>query len=735
MKSPRHLFHTIIAVIVLFPAFQASAQESDSLLTHQACEVSISAERNAPALARLKPVHGFLLTSGKKTESINLQVSGADLSSAISRQIFSRVPGLSIWENDGSGIQVSVASRGLSPNRSWEFNVRQNGHDISPDVFGYPEAYYSPPAEAIDRIEIIRGSASLQFGPQFGGLLNYKIKNGKGKEAVFYEGRQTLGSFALSDSYHALGGSKGKVSWYTFYHRRSADGWRQNSEYLTQTAYASLDWQISQNWQLSASFTHSDYLSQQPGGLSDEEFEVNPKQSKRSRNWFGAPWNVAAVNLEGSITSNLSMQVKAFGIVAERNSVGWLKAINVPDTINTALQAYNPRQVDRDAYYSRGLETRFLYGYDFLGRQMKLAAGARYSFSETHRRQQGEGSSGFGYDLEVAEAGFGKDLEYENENLAFFAENIFQVTDAFTITPGLRYENIMSTASGYFSTAAGDMQEQSRKRNVLLFGIGSEYQFAETNLYANFSQAFRPVTYSELTPSATSDSIDSNLKDASGFNLDAGYRGNWNGLLSFDVSIFTLSYDNRIGNLPLENGNLRTNIGRSFTRGLELYLESDAMKKLLPDSRWGYVSVFVSASLMDAKYTRWDNQSVANDPSKSINGKKLEYVPEQSCKAGIRYSRGRFSAEGQWTYVSAVYTDAANTEKAGTNAQSGKIPSYQVLDASVKYAMKKALFFQAGVNNLLDEHYATRRSGGYPGPGLLPANGRSVYLTVGVRLS
>ncbi|MBK7683159.1 MAG: hypothetical protein IPJ26_12180, partial [Bacteroidetes bacterium] len=42
----------------------------------------------------------------------------ADLSTNTSRQVFGKVPGMSIWENDGSGIQTSVATRGLSPNRS-----------------------------------------------------------------------------------------------------------------------------------------------------------------------------------------------------------------------------------------------------------------------------------------------------------------------------------------------------------------------------------------------------------------------------------------------------------------------------------------------------------------------------------------------------------------------------------------------------------------------------------------
>jgi Fe(3+) dicitrate transport protein len=50
------------------------------------------------------------------------------------REVFSRVPGVTVWENDGSGIQINISSR-IKSNRSWELNTRQNGYDISSDVF------------------------------------------------------------------------------------------------------------------------------------------------------------------------------------------------------------------------------------------------------------------------------------------------------------------------------------------------------------------------------------------------------------------------------------------------------------------------------------------------------------------------------------------------------------------------------------------------------------------------
>ena len=125
---------------------------------------------------KLPEVEDFRINAGKKNEVIRVRDLDANLAMNNSRQIFGRTPGISIWENDGSGIQLGVASRGLSPNRSWEFNVRMNGYDITPDPMGYPEAYFTPPMEVVEKIEVIRGASSLQFGPQFGGLLNFVLR-------------------------------------------------------------------------------------------------------------------------------------------------------------------------------------------------------------------------------------------------------------------------------------------------------------------------------------------------------------------------------------------------------------------------------------------------------------------------------------------------------------------------------------------------------------------------------
>jgi Fe(3+) dicitrate transport protein len=238
------------------------------------------------------------------------------------------------------------------------------------------------------------------------------------------------------------------------------------------------------------------------------------------------------------------------------------------------------------------------------------------------------------------------------------------------------------------------------------------------------------VTYSDLTPAGTTDIIDPNLKDASGYNADLGWRGVLADVLQFDAGVFYLYYDNRIGTIQRDGVNFKTNIGTSVSKGVECFVETMPIK-LLPKQS---LTMFVSGSLMDARYTRWDNPQIADDPQLSIANKQVEYAPRSSCRGGFDYKINTLTVHAQWSFVDKVFTDAANTVAPTANAQSGKLSAYSLLDASVKYAFTESLSLQFSANNVLDTHYATRRSGGYPGPGLLPGTGRNFTLSIGLRI-
>jgi len=192
----KNLTALAIHIIIYFPVL---AQDTKTLP-----EIKVSGTKNVVVFQSSN--QDFLILEGKKNETILLENVISNKATNNIRQAMAKVPGLNYWETDGSGIQIGISTRGLNPNRSWEFNTRQNGYDISSDVFGYPEAYYNPPLEAVDRIEIIRGSGSLQYGPQFGGMVNYILKRNTNNKPLSFEGNVTAGSFGIISLYTAISG-------------------------------------------------------------------------------------------------------------------------------------------------------------------------------------------------------------------------------------------------------------------------------------------------------------------------------------------------------------------------------------------------------------------------------------------------------------------------------------------------------------------------------------------------
>jgi len=721
-----------LILVINFCVLSGYSQQSDTTKTLLLNEIIIQESQSVSEIERMPDVKENVLYAGKKTEVIQLEKINADLSINNTRQVFAKVPGISIWENEGSGIQVGVSVRGLSPNRSWEFNVRQNGYDISSDPFGYPETYYTPPMEALKKIEVIRGAASLQFGPQFGGLLNYQIKQADKSKPVSFETSQTIGSYALFNTYNALGLTSKKASFYGFLHHRSADGWRENSRYSILTGYLSANYQISNKLNISGEYTNMNYKSQQPGGLTDAQFEDNPRQSMRERNWFGAPFSVASITLKYEISATINIQLKTFATFAERNSVGFTKSITTKDSINPATLQYSARQVDRDNYQNYGTEARTSVRYAFLGNEHIFAGGIRIYTGQTKRNQLGTGTTGNDFDLTLTTPQYGRSLSFETNNFAAFAENIFYVGKKLKLIPGFRLEYIENSRSGYINTSqTGTLPTDNRIRKFLLYGLGSEYRISEkTNIYANYSLAYRPVTFSELTPSGTTEVIDPNLKDANGYNADLGYRGTVKNYLSFDVGVFFLHYDNRIGTISQNGVPFKTNIGTSESKGIESYIEINPIRIFTDDSKIGTLSFFASNAFINARYIQWNNPAIAQNPATSIENNRVENAPKFIHRFGATYNLKSFSATFQLNSVGDVFTDAENSETPNATATTGKLSGYKVMDLACSYKFKKQYSIKAGINNLANEKYATRRAGGYPGPGILPANRRTVFITL-----
>ncbi|MFM6948852.1 MAG: TonB-dependent receptor domain-containing protein [Aquirufa sp.] len=699
--------------------------------------ISVYAQSGVKGNAFLPQVNEYTITAGKKNEVIVLDNLQANLAMNNSRQIFSRTPGISIWESDGSGIQLGVASRGLSPNRSWEFNVRMDGYDITPDPMGYPEAYYTPPMEVVDRIEIIRGASSLQYGPQFGGLMNFVLRKPNVSTKLVIESQNTTGNNGLFSSFNYLGGTSGRLSYTTYYQKRMGNGWRQNSYFNTDHSHGEVSYAFSNKLKMGAQLTYMYTQSQQAGGLTDIAFAQNSQQSTRTRNWFSNPWFIYALTADYLINTKSKLSFKYFGTTAERSSVGFTKSITEVDPMGS-------RQVDQDYYQTNGIELRYLVDYSLGSWKNTLATGIRYFNGEIKRKQLGVGSNGSSMDFTI-QGLFTRDLTFHNTNYAAFAETILRPSTPLLITLGARLEQIdthMQGQSGLSSTGTPiPAIPSSRGRTFALLGVGSEYKIStNSKLYSNIAQAYRPVLASDLLPPATSDVIDPNLKDAKGFNFDIGYRGEIGNYLTFDLDYFYLDYDDRVGTISRTNTDgkiyqYRTNLGHSVSKGIEAYVEFSPTSAWLKNRKLGNISMFASIAAINARYMDFKTTIVSNGQivEGNLAGKQVENAPEKINRFGITYSKKGLSMSWQISDIGSTFADASNTILPNAAATTGLIPSYQVQDISGSYKFKKYAQLKFGVNNITDARYFTRRSGGYPGPGLLPADGRTWYIGLNLK--
>ncbi|MFD2550438.1 TonB-dependent receptor domain-containing protein [Bizionia sediminis] len=691
------------------------------------------------ALSRLKDVEGTAIYAGKKTEVVLVDQSMANLASNNARQIYSQVVGLNIYQNDDAGLQLNIGGRGLDPNRTSNFNTRQNGYDISADVLGYPESYYTPASEGLESVQVIRGAASLEFGTQFGGLVNFKMKQPNPNKPLELITRNTVGSYGLYTNFTSVSGTKNNWSYYGYFNYKQGDGFRPNSQFESKNVYAHIGYKFSENTSVTTEFTYMRYLAQQAGGLTDAMFYSNPYQSNRERNWFQVNWLLYNAKLTHKFSETSDFTFSVFGLQASRYALGF--RTNRVDQIDPG----NERDLIKGDFKNFGFETRYLNTYKLLNKEATFLVGAKY-YNANNTQTQGPGSAGAGADFNFYTNAFPNypnqsDYQLPNLNMAVFGENIFYVSNKFSVTPGFRFEYIKTESDGFFKEirldGAGNpifnetvFEKQNFERSFVLLGVGLSYKAnSALEFYGNISQNYRSVTFADISIFNPAFAIDPNITDEEGFTADLGLRGNFKGIISYDANVFSLVYKNRIGFvqevLPGSRIiSLRTNVGDAIMYGVESLFDINVKDIIGLNAKYS-LNYFINTSLINSEYTASNKVG--------IKGNKVEFVPELNFKTGLKFGYKNILASVQYSHLSNQFTDATNSVESNIGGVIGEIPSYHILDVSVSYNYKR-FKLEAGVNNLTDNAYFTRRATGYPGPGIIPSAPRNWYTTLQIKI-
>ena len=375
--------------------------------------------------------------------------------------------------------------------------------------------------------------------------------------------------------------------------------------------------------------------------------------------------------------------------------------------------------------------------------------GSKY-YDASNSQQQGPGTTAADADFNFAIDQFPNyerqaQFDFPNKNLAIFGENIFNVTDKFTVTPGFRYEYIKTESAGSFNNIVLDLagnvlvneevpDNRDFERDFLLLGLGATYQLApEVELYGNFSQNYRSVTFNDIRVVNPSFVVDEDINDEEGYTIDVGARGRIDNKFAYDVSAFGVRYDERLGEVLFEDtdGSIkrrRGNIGDAFIYGLEVFTDWNLRNTFFENHQEIKLNLFTNLALTSSEYL--------SSEEIGVEGNEVEFIPDVNLKTGVNFGYKNFTASAQYTYLTEQFTDATNAPQDVNDNQrgiEGSIPSYGVLDISAAYTWKQ-FKLEAGLNNALDESYFTRRATGYPGPGIIPAEPLTFYTTLQIKL-
>ena len=702
------------------------------IMAHGLAAQAVSAATNAPVLLPaivvsaesegdsriqpmfLPPVEGAKVYSGKKTSVIDLD-DLPRINNNNYRQALSKTPGLLISEETSP--LVSIGYRGLNPHRAQFTQVLKDGIPIHADQFGYPEAYYTPPLDTVDRLEFIRGGGSLMYGPQPGGAINFVTHRPSLDREFAAHTQHVLGSDSLYSTFNSVDGTVGRLGYYAYFNHRQTDGFRTaNSDVDLNTGSARfvLDAKTDSRW----IFTFDGYGEEhgEPGGLTfatganTVNYDADREAASRFVDRFRLERYNASLAWEKDFSEGTQMTVTAWGgyysRFSKRQRGGGFGTLPSGATANS-------NTIELQEFYTEGFEARLRHDYQLGGETQTLAAGVQLYHTASPRIDR-RGAT--------ADAEDGPVRNRSDRSVIYapvFIENRF-VVGRLSITPGFRLESFHQTAKESLNldkaAAATPLGDKSQTGFVPLAGLGLEYGFDRGfTAYANASQAYRPIVFTEAVPTGGTTVINADLQEGRSWQYEIGLRGNPLPYVSFDTSLFWLDFDNQIGTA----GNTVANVGRAIHRGweaaaeLELVGFVDALRGGTGEPQRHQLGLHANVMLLDAEFVSGPRE-----------GRAPQYAPGHVLRTGLTYrwiDRAKVSLQG--TFVDSHFGDDANSANY-------VIPAYMVWDLTAEVKIyRDTVSLMAGINNLLDEDYYSR----IRNDGIDPAYGRNYY--VGLSLS
>jgi len=605
------------------------------------------------------------------------------------------VPGVTIKAEEETAIVANIGVRGLS-SADYKTLILEDGVPVAPGLFVGNGRYYNPRIQRMEGIEILKGAASLRYGPStIGGVINYITK--QPRDGV--ELAMRAGSFGAREATLELGGSSssGDATFGALVTRAESDGFMDKGYDMTDVVLkAGLD--IGTNQRLSIKYTDYDNDANiSYRGLFLQDYHDGKTYNPAPDDWFLTGRRSLDLNHEWAISDSMRLNTLVYGSEMHRDY--WRYATDNAASVAAGRWVYTDNLNGNNREFERfGIDSRLQFQHPFFGVASEAEIGVRYMTEEMHDVTVGATRA-------MPRTGsINKDVVDSAESLAFYAQNRFLLSDRFAITAGLRAERYEQDR--HDRRRADDQGNRADTSNTeFLPGLGVTYQFTPgLQVFASVYKAFSPA----LNGDALNGLEDQRLDAERSVNIEAGVRGGER--VNFELAVFRMAFDNQI--IPA-NSNSQfqvTNGGETLHQGIEAGLGAVLGAGFSLSANATYIP---DAEFDGARFNR-------NDVLTTPDGARIPYTPEWIANLSLEYAIGGLRSALSLHHTGAQYTDVMNTRVIAENTSgffTGRIDSYTLLDLSVSYDVSRQLNLAAAVKNLTDERYiASLRQGVYVGP-------------------
>lgn len=639
--------------------------------------------------------------------------------------------GIHVVEEEGIGLRLNLGFRGLDPDRSRTVLVLEDGVPVAPGVYGSPELYYTPLIEGVSRLEVVKGSGGIQWGPQtVGGVVNMVTPEPpleprteaavKGGSAGFLQARvshgKTQGPFG---------------TWAQGFHQRFAGPRALN---LTRTELrGKLRVERSSQERLTLKLSLYDEQSQATYlGLTTPQFERNPNLNAASHDFFHVQRLGLSAHQVWLPSPTLLVQTTAYGHLLQRNwsrqdyervntgadyerivAADGVEVSEAPSDGSAIFFLDQNGQRNR-GYGTAGLDTRATWFYRLGGLAGELDAGARLHLETAHLLLVQGGSA-------IAQSGTVLEEERRQvQALSGFVHTRLSWKERLRFSPGLRLEALEATrlilrqrldetgtpSSTGTPTDLSPPERGAAPLTVLIPGLGFSYQAAEAvALFGGVHRGFAPPRTQDAI-SATGVNLE--LEAEQSWNTELGARLNAQTGLRGEVTAFWMEFQNQVIPPSESSGVVSSadavNAGSTRHLGVEARMTLDPLEGRATPLR---LPLEASYTFVYARFTDgW---------SETIAGNVLPYAPEQlaTLSAGIGHAE-KGLLKLTWSYVGPQYADKENTLEPTVDGTRGLIDARQLLDLSLGWKLwQERLELQVSAKNLLNTRYiASRRPAG-----------------------